>query len=150
MGPIRKPQPSDQGIWRLSALGVLSVFLAEIGFVIWLLTLSWQRSDRLIAIGDAVAVGAFLLAGLAAAVAIAAYRVSIRVPDLDVEISFPFSGRNHPVLFVDEWSPDAEQTMLSPDAWISVLKGDRPKITRIMGTVRIHNRFPVHSSQSRA
>lgn len=71
--------------------------LCTIGFAVWVWSWAgWSAGDRLVAIGDALAAGAFGLAVLAGVVAVLAYRVASQRPQLTA--SWSVSGSTDGVI----------------------------------------------------
>jgi hypothetical protein len=85
---------------QLCAVAVLLVVVLVVTTVLTLhvLTLSSNsRADRLVEVGDLLAGGTFLLAVLAALVALLAYAVATGNPDLKFQVTFEFSKPNLPI-----------------------------------------------------
>jgi hypothetical protein len=79
-----------------TAVVIVVIGLTVLVACIVLLTASSGLSDRLAAISDVVGAATLLLAMVAAVVALLAYAVSTGIPDLHIQLDFPFSELNKP------------------------------------------------------
>src|SRR5437764_11700617 len=69
-------------------------------------------ADRLVLVGDAMAAASLLLTAAAVAVALVAYLVTTREPDLEPEIAFRCSEPNRPVFLVEQAGWDAGRRLV--------------------------------------
>ena len=96
-----RPLSRTNVLWLLGT-GVGAIAVIAIGSVIWFgLASNWNRPDVIAAMGVIVGVATFLLALIAALVAIAAYGVATQTPDLEPQILFPLCEVNEPILITD-------------------------------------------------
>src|SRR5260221_7945517 len=111
MGGLRRVNVNrlrqDSRLRRRTVLGFYAalVFVAAGGTTVLAWVIPWSHpahlSDRLAETGDVLAAGTLTLALIAGLVAIQAYAAATGLPDLGVQISFPFSYPNRPVFLAE-------------------------------------------------
>jgi hypothetical protein len=94
----------------LIALGVAPVIVALAA--VWIWSWPWNPSDRLAAIGDALAGGTLALAFIAGVIAYVAYLAALSRPRLHLEVAFPGCGPQHPQFVIRSEEPGRSTTGL--------------------------------------
>jgi hypothetical protein len=92
-------QLAQPWIMVLFAVVLILTILGTSGFGVW--AWHWKNVDSVAALTATFTVGIFALAAFAGVIAFAAYLVATQSPELDLELEFPFSEVNRPVLMRD-------------------------------------------------
>jgi hypothetical protein len=120
-------------------IGLARLALAVTVVVTIAMTLLWapgtfedKSSDRIALVGVALVGGTFVLAMLAAIVAVAAYQVSVRVPVLEVIVHLPYASPDKPFVSPVEFAASDVN-----------FRGQLRNDVNVQGTIEIHNKSNV-------